>query len=93
MTDLAVLLPELNSQQLRALHRILLEESHPHIDPFDFVESCEPNCTPERHSYHQGQWDLAERINKHWGLNPHPAEHIDCAEALNNLFNISKEDI
>ena len=32
------------------------------IDPFDFVESCEENCTEERHAYHQGQWDMATRI-------------------------------
>jgi hypothetical protein len=35
------------------------------IDPFDFVIPCEPECTPERHAYHQGQWDMAERITKH----------------------------
>jgi hypothetical protein len=35
------------------------------IDPFDFVEPCEPDCSPERHAYHQGQWDMAARIKKH----------------------------
>ena len=32
------------------------------IDPFEFVESCEPDCDDVRHAYHQGQWDLATRI-------------------------------
>ena len=32
------------------------------IDPFAFVEPCEPECSPERHAYHQGQWDMATRI-------------------------------
>jgi len=32
------------------------------IDPFDFVEPCEPNCSKERHAYHEGQWDMANRI-------------------------------
>lgn len=30
--------------------------------PFDFVEPCEPDCSPERHSYHRGQWDMAQHI-------------------------------
>lgn len=51
---------------------------HPHIDPFDFVEPCEPDCSPQRHAYHQGQWDMAARINKFWGLFPHPTEHMNC---------------
>ncbi len=32
------------------------------IEPFDFVESCEPDCDDVRHAYHQGQWDMATRI-------------------------------
>ncbi len=32
------------------------------IDPFEFVESCEPDCDDVRHAYHQGQWDMATRI-------------------------------
>ena len=32
------------------------------IDPFDFVEPCEPDCDNVRHAYHQGQWDMATRI-------------------------------
>lgn len=32
--------------------------------PFDFVEPCEPECTPVRHAYHQGQWDMAIRMAK-----------------------------
>ena len=34
------------------------------LNPFDFVEPCEPDCTPERHAYHQGQWDMAGRIKE-----------------------------
>lgn len=34
------------------------------INPFDFVEPCEPECSPERHAYHEGQWDMALRIKK-----------------------------
>jgi len=33
------------------------------FDPFNFVEPCEPECLPERHAYHQGQWDMAVRID------------------------------
>ena len=32
------------------------------LDPYSFVEPCEPECSPERHAYHQGQWDMAGRI-------------------------------
>jgi hypothetical protein len=32
------------------------------IDPYAFVEPCEPECSPERHAYHKGQWDMAVRI-------------------------------
>lgn len=32
------------------------------LDPFDFVQACEENCSKERHAYHQGQWDMALRI-------------------------------
>lgn len=31
-------------------------------DPFDYIEPCEPDCSPERHAYHQGQWDMAHRM-------------------------------
>lgn len=31
-------------------------------DPFDYVEPCEPECSAERHAYHQGQWDMACRM-------------------------------
>lgn len=33
------------------------------FNPFDFVQPCEPECTTERHAYHEGQWDMALRIN------------------------------
>lgn len=32
------------------------------FDPYDYIEPCEPDCSPERHAYHQGQWDMAGRI-------------------------------
>lgn len=32
------------------------------LDIFSFVEGCEPDCSKERHAYHQGQWDMALRI-------------------------------
>lgn len=31
-------------------------------DPFDYIEPCEPDCSPERHAYHQAQWDMAHRM-------------------------------
>ena len=34
------------------------------VDPFDFVWPCEPDCSKERHAYHQGQWDIANRSEK-----------------------------
>lgn len=35
------------------------------FEPFDFVEPCEPECTKERHAYHQGQWDMAVRLEEY----------------------------
>lgn len=32
------------------------------IKPFDFVEPCEPDYSKESHAYHQGQWDMATRM-------------------------------
>lgn len=47
-------------------------------NPFDFVESCEPDCTPERHAYHQGQWDMAARICNHYETSyPNPVDGDD----------------
>jgi Txe/YoeB family toxin of Txe-Axe toxin-antitoxin module len=46
---------------VEAIDRLVTEAR---LDPFDFVESCEPECTPERHAYHQGQWDMAKRITE-----------------------------
>ena len=40
-------------------NRVALEAR---IDPFEFVEPCEPDCDDVRHAYHQGQWDMATRI-------------------------------
>lgn len=44
------------------LTKLLLEQR---IDPFDFVQPCEPDCSKERHAYHRGQWDMATRISVH----------------------------
>jgi hypothetical protein len=33
-------------------------------NPWDFVQPCEPECTPERHAYHQGQWEMAQRMSE-----------------------------
>lgn len=60
----------------------VLQEVLPLIDYFDFVEPCEPDCSPERHAYHQGQWDMAGRMNKALGLNPHPHTDEEISEAL-----------
>ena len=47
-------------QAITSLIKELVAEAR--IDPFDFVESCEPDCDEVRHAYHQGQWDMATRI-------------------------------
>ena len=47
-------------QALASLIKELVAKAR--IDPFDFVESCEPDCDNVRHAYHQGQWDMATRI-------------------------------
>lgn len=48
------------------------------IDPFDYVEPCEPDCDNARHAYHQGQWDMAVRICKANGYKPFPGlEKVD----------------
>lgn len=28
------------------------------------VYPCEPECTKERHAYHQGQWEMGKRIEE-----------------------------
>jgi hypothetical protein len=40
----------------------LIEDNR--LDPFMFVQPCEEDCSPERHAYHQGQWDMAVRIDE-----------------------------
>lgn len=47
------------------------------LDPFDFVKPCEENCTKERHAYHQGQWDMAERMLATLQTNQPGEEHYD----------------
>lgn len=44
------------------------------LNPFDYVEPCEENCTPERHAYHQGQWDMATRMSQDTGHNMRAAD-------------------
>lgn len=34
------------------------------LDPFMYVLPCVEDCTPEQHAYHQGQWDMALRIEE-----------------------------
>jgi hypothetical protein len=36
------------------------------LDPFDFVRPCVPDCSPDCHAQHKGQWDMAVRINTHY---------------------------
>jgi len=60
------------------------------LDIFDFVEPCEPDCTPERHAYHQGQWDMAGRVNKHFGLPPHPTESFANRLLIEELEDLQK---
>jgi hypothetical protein len=50
------------------------------IDPFDYVNPCEPDCTPERHWIHQIQWNMAVRINVANGYEPYPG--LDKVEDL-----------
>lgn len=41
------------------LYKIYLKgvkETISKIDPFDLVEDCNPDCTPEEHAYHEGTW-------------------------------------
>lgn len=42
------------------------------FDPFNFTDPCEPDCSPERHAYHQGSWDMAVRICKHFKVGAYP---------------------
>lgn len=37
------------------------------FDPFYYVEPCEPECSKERQAYHQGQWDMAVRMEQALG--------------------------
>lgn len=44
-------------------------------DPFDYIQPCDPDCSPERHAYHQGQWDMAHRmVDKELTLKEHKEE-------------------
>ena len=70
-------LPEVKKElieEVEAILESLIDErvKEARIDPFDFVESCEPDCSNERHAYHQGQWDMAGRINESIDIKPYP---------------------
>jgi len=58
---------------------VLENKIEPHIayNPFNYVEPCEPDCTPERHAYHQGQWEMAQRICESFGVLPNPVDGHD----------------
>jgi hypothetical protein len=53
--------PRLEKELREAVQPIITKAM---IDPFDFVEPCEPECSDTRHAYHQGQWDMAVRIKE-----------------------------
>lgn len=58
------------------------------LDFYDHVEPCEPDCTPERHAYHQGQWDMAGRMNEAMGLEWFPQSDEAIKEALKRYLEI-----
>ncbi len=42
----------------------LVEECMKNFDPFDLVQECNEDCTPEEHAYHQGTWDSYLKAEK-----------------------------
>lgn len=56
-------------------------------DIFDFVEPCEPECSPERHAYHQGQWDMATRVKNQYEPENHSEARKQELEAVTKHFN------
>ena len=69
INDIAVLRPytRVTKEAKRRLAQLITADRkrvalEARIDPFDFVEPCEPDCDDVRHAYHQGQWDMATRI-------------------------------
>jgi len=54
---------EVRLQYQEAVRQLILDWHNKQVkDPFDYIEPCEPDCSPERHAYHQGQWDMAHRM-------------------------------
>lgn len=49
--------------------------------PFHYVEPCEPDCSPERHAYHQGQWDMAVRMQTPLSTQPQEEEVKDAKKS------------
>lgn len=76
---------------------VLENKIEPHIayNPFNYVEPCEPDCTPERHAYHQGQWEMAQRICESFGVLPNPVDGhdipINATKAILALIEELKE--
>lgn len=63
---------EWDAQKYKAKQAILDWHNKQVKDPFDYIQPCEPDCSPERHAYHQGQWDMAHRmIDKELTLKEH----------------------
>lgn len=52
----------LSKQIMELVNAYITANYTPKLDPFDFVEPCEPDCTDVRHAYHEGQWDMAHRM-------------------------------
>ncbi|MEK6878029.1 MAG: hypothetical protein AABY22_00395 [Nanoarchaeota archaeon] len=54
---------------IKFIHSLLKSQSQKKeilesIDPFDLVEDCNPDCTPEQHAYHKGTWDAHLKLEK-----------------------------
>ena len=54
---------ELEEYRKQADALVEAERAATYQNPWDFVQPCEPDCTPERHAYHQGQWNMAQRMS------------------------------
>lgn len=64
---------KITKQQLKSLFTEAMSEV------IGLAPSCEPDCTPERHAYHQGAWDYMIEQEEHQ------------AQVIDRLFN-SKEE-
>jgi len=61
--NVGILIDFINSTIKLELSRQKKELIHA-INPFDLVESCNPDCTPVEHAYHQGTWDAHLKLQK-----------------------------